>query len=247
MDTKGHDAAKPHISLGRLLPVLVLVVGLVLAYAFGVHDYLSFDSLRDHREELTAWVARDWLRAVLVYMAVYAVVVALSLPGGALLTIVGGFLFGTIPGALAAVIGATTGATVVFLAARTAFHDMLHAWAGPFLSRMESGFKANAFNYLLVLRLVPLFPFWLVNLVPAFLGVTLRTFVLGTAIGIIPGAVVYASFGNGLGALIDAGVSPDLSVIFKPAILVPIIGLALLALVPVAYRWHKSRRSHGID
>lgn len=243
MDKNEHHAAKPGFSGKRLLPLILLLAGLLVVYASGLHKYLSFEALHDHREELVAWVARDRLLAAVAFMGLYAIVVALSLPGGALLTIVGGFLFGTVFGALCTMIGATAGATVVFLAARTAFRDVLRARAGPFLSRMEAGFKANAFNYLVVLRLVPLFPFWLVNLVPAFLGVRVRTFILGTAIGIIPGTFVYSSFGNGLGALIDMGASPDLSAIFTPAILVPIIGLALLALVPVAYKTIKARRA----
>jgi uncharacterized membrane protein YdjX (TVP38/TMEM64 family) len=110
------------------------------------------------------------------------------------------------------------------------------------MRRMEEGFRADALSYLLVLRLIPIFPFWLVNIVPAFLGVPLRTYVLGTLIGIIPGSFVYASVGNGLGAVFDAGQTPDLGIVFEPAILLPIVGLAVLALLPVAYRKSKARR-----
>jgi uncharacterized membrane protein YdjX (TVP38/TMEM64 family) len=110
---------------------------------------------------------------------------------------------------------------------------------------MEAGFRENAFNYLLVLRLIPLFPFWLVNLVPAFLGVPLRTYVVATLLGIIPGSLVYASVGNGLGVVFDQGDTPDLGIIFKPAILGPILGLAALALLPVVYRRYKARSKAG--
>ena len=132
--------------------------------------------------------------------------------------------------------GATAGATIVFLIARSALGETLRAKAGPRIRRMEEGFRADALSYLLVLRLIPLFPFWLVNIVPAFLGVPVRTYVLGTFIGIIPGSFVYASVGNGLGAVFEAGGTPDLGIIFEPAILLPIVGLAVLALLPVAYR-----------
>jgi uncharacterized membrane protein YdjX (TVP38/TMEM64 family) len=107
---------------------------------------------------------------------------------------------------------------------------------------MEAGFRENAMSYLLVLRLVPLFPFWLVNLVPAFLGVPLRTYVIGTFFGIMPGTFVYASVGSGLGAILEAGESPDLGIIFKAEILIPLLGLALLALIPVIYKRIKTKR-----
>jgi uncharacterized membrane protein YdjX (TVP38/TMEM64 family) len=145
-------------------------------------------------------------------------------------------------GAIVAVIGATAGATVVFLIAKTALGDTLRAKAGPRIRRMEEGFREDALNYLLFLRLIPLFPFWLVNIVPAFLGVRLGVYLVGTFLGIIPGGIVYASVGNGLGAVFDAGGTPDLGIIFRPEILLPIMGLALLALLPVGYRKYKARQ-----
>ena len=150
-----------------------------------------------------------------------------------------GFRFGAVSGTIYGIGGATVGATGLFLAARTALGEPLRARAGPSLHRLEQGFRKNALSYLLFLRLIPLFPFWLVNLVPAFLGVPLRTYVIGTAIGIIPGCFVYASVGNGLGAVFDAGETPDLGIIFKPDILIPIVGLAILALLPIAYKRFK--------
>jgi uncharacterized membrane protein YdjX (TVP38/TMEM64 family) len=168
---------------------------------------------------------------------------AFSIPGGALATIVGGYLFGLWLGVAASVIGATIGAVAVFLAARTALGEILRTKAGGALRRMEDGFRRNAFSYLLVLRLVPLFPFWLVNLVPAFSGVSLRTYTLATLIGIIPGSFVFVSVGNGLGALLDRGETPDLTIIFQWDILLPILGLALLALLPVLVRKVQARRA----
>jgi uncharacterized membrane protein YdjX (TVP38/TMEM64 family) len=226
----------------RLAPLAVLLLAIGGFFALGLHEYLSFEALRQHRAQLLAFVEHRPLLAPLAFMAVYAAVVALSVPGGALLTIAGGFLFGVLPATLYVVVGATVGATIVFLIARTALGDALRARAGPRVRRMEEGFRADALSYLLVLRLIPIFPFWLVNIVPAFLGVALRTYVLGTFIGIIPGSFVYASVGNGLGAVFEAGGTPDLGIIFQPAVLLPIAGLAVLALLPVGYRRYKARR-----
>lgn len=229
--------------LGRLAPLAILVAGFVLFFALDLDRFVGFDALHENREWLMSQVDRYGVLAGVVFIAIYAVVIALSIPGGAVLTVTAGFLFGTAWATVCAVIGATLGATAVFLAARTALGDILRAKAGPGLRRMEQGFRENALSYLLVLRLIPLFPFWLVNLVPAFLGVTLRTYVIGTFVGIIPGTFVYASLGNGLGALLDTGERPDLRIIFTPAILIPIAGLAVLALLPVVYKKIKARRA----
>jgi uncharacterized membrane protein YdjX (TVP38/TMEM64 family) len=159
-------------------------------------------------------------------------------PGAAILTIAGGFLFGTWVGGLCAVIGATLGATAIFLAARAGLAGLAHR-AGRFVEKLEAGFRADAFNYLLVLRLVPIFPFWLINLVPALVGVRLPTYMLATFLGIVPGTFVYASLGNGLGSLVE---EPDLAIIFKPRLFLPIVGLALLALVPVGYKHWRGKK-----
>jgi uncharacterized membrane protein YdjX (TVP38/TMEM64 family) len=221
---------------GRFLPLAALAAGLVIFFALGLHRYLSFGALAENRDLLIRLVEDHPVTAPLAYISVYALAVAFSIPGAVVLTIAGGFLFGTWAGGLFVVVGATIGAVGVFLAARTAFGEGLRRRAGPWIARLEAGFRENALSYLLVLRLVPLFPFWLVNLVPAFLGVPLTTYALGTFIGIIPGSFVYASVGNGLGAVFDAGGSPDLTIIFKPEILLPIVGLSLLALIPVVYK-----------
>ncbi|MFH1806084.1 MAG: TVP38/TMEM64 family protein [Pseudomonadota bacterium] len=229
----------------KMIPVAILLAGLASAYFLGVLDYLSFEALRENRDTLQQAVATSPVVSVLIFMTIYAVAVALSLPVGLLLTITGGFLFGVASGTFYVVIAATIGATALYLAARYAFYDVMHARAGGAIRKMEAGFAENAFSYLMVLRLVPLFPFWLVNLVPALLGVKLRDFVLGTALGIIPGSFVYISIGDGLGAIFDRGGTPDLGIIFEPRILTPIIGLAVLALMPVAYkkfRHHLSRK-----
>ena len=244
----GDPAAKDdarRFSFGRLAPLIVLVAGLIAFFAFGLGDYLGFDALKQNRAAIDEWVMRNGALAALVYLLCYAVMIAFSLPGGAVATIFGGFFFGTLAAGSLVIVGATLGATGLFLAARTGLGEPLRRRAGPGLKRMEAGFRENALSYLLVLRLVPLFPFWLVNLVPAFLGVNLRTYVIGTFFGIIPGTFVFASIGNGLGSVLDQGKTPDLGIVFQVDILLPLVGLAVLALIPVGYKWYQARKSRG--
>lgn len=226
------DHKRPGAPLWRLLPLALLLAAGVAFLSLGGRQYLSVDALAHNHQRLAALVARWGVVAALAYVAGYAGVAALSVPGAAILTIAGGFLFGAWLATLYAVVGATAGATAVFLAVRAGFGGLARH-AGPSAARLEAGFRRNAFNYLLVLRLVALFPFWLVNLVAALLGVPLPTYVLATLIGIVPGTFVYASLGSGLGGAIE---HPDLGILFRPAVLLPLLGLALLALLPVAYR-----------
>lgn len=233
-------------ALRRAWPLALLLGGLGLAFAMGWHRYLSLETLHQHRETLQALVADHSLVAPLAYMLIYMAATAFSVPGGLFLTIAGGFLFGIVAGAGYAVIGATCGALVVFLAARTALGDLLRDRAGPFLQKMEAGFRENELNYLLVLRLIPIFPFWLVNIVPAFLGVSVRTYLIGTFLGIIPGCLVFTSLGSSIGGLLDT-YNPDdppnfLSIVFEPQNIIPILGLIVLSLLPVAYKRFKAQR-----
>jgi uncharacterized membrane protein YdjX (TVP38/TMEM64 family) len=221
--------------LRRLLPVAILLVGLALFLLLDLERYFSFEMLSRHHAVLTSWVAAHIALATLLFVLTYALVVAFSLPVAVIITPLGGFLFGVWLGAALSVIGATLGSVLVFLAARTAFHDLFHARAGRALARLEEGFRRDSFNYLLFLRLVPVFPFWLVNIVPALLGMRLGPYTLATLIGIIPGAVVYSSVGASFGMLIDRGEAPNLSVIFEWRILLPLLGLAALSLLPVLY------------
>jgi uncharacterized membrane protein YdjX (TVP38/TMEM64 family) len=241
------EISRGGLSPGRLIPVAVLAAGLVAFFALDLGHYLSFDALRAHRGQLMEWVDHSGLVAGLLYMGVYAVVIAFSLPGGAMMTITGGFLFGPLLGTGLTVLGATTGATILFLAARFAFAEYLHAKAGPALHKMETGFQENALSYLLTLRLIPLFPFWLVNLVPALLGVRLDVYLLGTVIGIIPGTVIYTMLGDGLGAILDKGEALDLWIILEPRFFASLAGLAVLALLPVLYKKIKARKARSSD
>ena len=226
----------------RYLPIAAIAAGLVVFFATGAHDYVSFEVLRQHQASLQGWVAAHTAAAVALFFLAYVAVVTFSLPGGALMTLIGGFLFGTWVGGMIVVLAATLGATLLFLAARTAFGDLLRAKAGPGIAKMEAGFRENAMSYLLVLRLVPLFPFFLVNLAPAFLGVPAATYVVATFIGIIPGTFVYASVGNGLGAVFEAGGEPDFAIIYEPEIFGPLLALAALACIPIVYKRIAARR-----
>ena len=227
------------LSFGRLIPMVVLAIGLATAFYLDLHHYLTFETLQQNRTAILEWKHENYTVSTLFYVIAYGLATAISIPGAIWLTIAGGFMFGTLKGGVLVVFGATLGATIIFLAARFAFADFFHAKCGAMIQKMEAGFQENAFSYLLVLRFVPLFPFWLVNLVPAFLGVSTRTFVITTFIGIMPGPFVYASLGHGLGHIIDQGGMPDLATIWAPEILLPLLGLALLALVPVLYRKFK--------
>jgi uncharacterized membrane protein YdjX (TVP38/TMEM64 family) len=229
--------------LRRLLPLLVLLAAIGLAFAFGLQDYLNIEVLREHRSLLNGFVRTHAVAAALLFMAVYTASTALSLPGGLVLTVAGGFLFGIVLGTLYVVVAATLGATAVFLIARYALGDFFRAKAGPFMARMEAGFRANEASYMLVLRLVPLFPFFVVNVVPAFLGVSLRTYVACTFVGIIPGTLVFVLAGAGLGSVFDQGGDFSLQSVLTPEIIAGLIGLSLLSLLPVVYKRLKARRA----
>ncbi len=245
MTVQAQPLARPGLSgrLRQLAPLLVIGAAMAAFFGFGFGEYLSFDALRENRHLLMMLVEDHAILSIVAFAAVYALVTALSVPGGAVLSIAGGFLFGSFLGTGAIVIGATVGATAIFLAARTAFGEALRKRAGPWLARMEEGFKENAFSYLLVLRLVPLFPFFVVNLVPALLGVPLRTYVLGTMIGIIPGSFVFASVGAGLGSVFDSDQAFTPASALTPEVITALVGLSVLSLVPVAYKKLKARRT----
>lgn len=236
----------------RLLPLLMLGIAIALYFFSGLDDYLTFRALSENRDRLLAFVSGNYATAATLYMALYILVVALSLPGGLLLTVTGGFLFGWLAGGLMTVVAATIGATLIFLIAATSLGAPLRARAGPWLGKVEAGFAKNATSYLLFLRLVPLFPFWLVNVAPAFLGVSLGTYVITTLIGIIPGTFAFAYLGRGLDSIIterqgayraclDRGgaecrIDFEFTSLLTGEMLVALAALGFLALVPVVVK-----------
>ena len=237
----------------RFLPLLFLVAALVAVFASSGRDYIlvELEALLARRDELKAYVAAHEVRALALYVAVYIAAVALSVPGAVFLTLFSGFLFGWFMGGLATVVAATIGAVIVFLIASTSIGDVLVRRAGPRLKRLADGFREDAFIYLLFLRLVPAFPFWLVNLGPAVFGVPLGTFTLATAIGIVPGTFAFAFVGAGLDSAIAAQKVAKqaclaaggtdcylriLKALVTPTLLLGLAALGLVALIPIATR-----------
>ena len=228
----------------RRLPILV-ILGAALIGAFVLRDALSFEALARHREDLLAFRDAHYLWAVLAFLAAYVAIVALSLPGGTVATLTGGFLFGLFPGALYNVLGAGTGAVLVFLAARSGFGEGLARkmeGAGGKAARLQAALRENEWSVLFLMRLVPLVPFFIANLVPAFVGTSLTRFAVSTFLGIIPGALVFTSVGAGLGEVFARGEAPDLGIIFTPPVLLPLLGLAALAALPMVLRAIKGAR-----
>ena len=234
-------------ALKRLAPIFIIALALAAFFALGLHKYFTLDSLRENRVALQDWVDASPARAIAIFIAVYAAAVAISFPGASILTIFGGYLFGLAGGVPATVIAATLGATAIFLAAKTALGNFLQSRAGGFIKKMEQGFREDELNYMFVLRLIPAFPFWAINIAAGVLGVSTRNFVIGTGLGIIPGSFVYTSIGAAAGAAFDAGEDVTLSgILLQPQTLLPIVGLALLALLPVALkRLNKQAASLG--
>jgi uncharacterized membrane protein YdjX (TVP38/TMEM64 family) len=236
------DESPQPVAFRRFLPLVLLILAGVLFMLLGGHRYVTLASLADNRDWLCKTVARSGAEGALAFVIAYAGLVSLSVPGATLLTITGGFVFGPWLGTTYAVVGATIGATIVFLAARAGLAG-LATRGGPLMSRLAAGFREHGFSYLLAARLIPIFPFWLVNLAAGALGLPRGQYILGTFIGIIPVTFIYASLGNGVGDIIAEGRHPDLGILFEPSLLLPILGLAALALLPVFYqRWRRPRR-----
>ncbi len=243
MTSNENDTLPPRSSATRRLwRVAALLVAVAALFLFGPDNQTVFETLREHRQAMLGFVADNAVLAGATFFAIYVAAIAFSVPGGAMMTIVGGFLFGRVLATSYVVFAATLGATILFIVARAMVGNRLRERAGPWLKKMEAGFQDNALSYLLMLRLVPLFPFFVVNLVPAFLGVTLRTYIVATFFGIIPGTYVFALAGSGLGSVLDQGGEFDLSAVLTPQMVAALIGLALLALVPVAYKKMRTRK-----
>jgi uncharacterized membrane protein YdjX (TVP38/TMEM64 family) len=245
----------------RWLPLVAIAGLMVLVFAMGWHKLLSFKTLGLNYAFLRSFISDNLALALLAYVALYIAVVALSLPGGLILTLAGGLLFGWKIGAPATVVGATIGATLLYLIVRTSLGEGLAAKAGPWVSKLQAGFQENALSYLLFLRLVPAFPFFIVNIVPALLAVPLSTYVLGTVIGIIPATTAFSVLGAGLGSAVEAQnvsylacrarssadavdscpYTIDTGSLITNELIAAFVLLGVVALIPVAYKkWSKS-------
>jgi len=219
----------------RLLPIGVIVIALVTFFALGLQQYLTLESLSANQAAISKLAETNLLLAMLSVIAIYAVLTAISFPGAAILTLLSGFVLGTLYGGVSVVIGATIGATIIFLAGRSAAGDVLARRGGDSIARLEAGFARNSLNYLFVLRLVPIFPFWLVNLAAAAFRVPVRDYIVATFFGIMPGTFVYASVGAGFSSITESA-DVGLDVLLRPAVIGPIVGLVVLSLLPIALK-----------
>ena len=245
------------MALKRFGPLVVVVVTAAFVLILGWHNGLTLENVVEQRDRFHSFLDEHAVLSLLAYMVIYILSVALSLPGGLILTVTGGLLFGWLIGGLAAVVAATTGATIVFLIARSAVGEALSERVGPWLGKLSEGFKEEALSYMLFLRLVPAFPFWFVNIAPAVLGVPLRTYVIGTILGIIPATFAFASAGAGLDSVIMAAKNAHAacvalkgadackmkihaSSLLTKELILALVLLGLVALIPVVLkRWRK--------
>lgn len=234
--------------LRRLWLLAALIAVIVLVYGTGLHHQLSPETLVRYRADIVRFVSEQTLLAVAAYIVLYIGVIALSIPIGVFMTITGGFLFGTLWGGVATIVGATIGSALIFCIAKTTLGEPLMRRAGPLAARFAAGFREDAFSYLLFLRLLPV-PFWLVNLAPALFGVKLKTFVAATFVGIIPATFAFSFFGAGLDSVIqmqeapylacladgrgDCRVHLDLSQVLTPTFVGALVALGCVALIPV--------------
>jgi uncharacterized membrane protein YdjX (TVP38/TMEM64 family) len=253
--TKG--ANYPKFSLRRACPLVLVVVLSAVVFAMGWHRQLSFETLARHHEALRDFIVLHEVSAVGAYVALYIALVALSLPVGLYYTVIGGILFGAVLGGAAALVGATIGAICIFLIARSALGEHLVRRVGPLAEKLAQNFRADAFSYLLFLRLVPIFPFWLVNLVSALAGVRLATFAGATALGIVPATFAFAFVGAGLDSVIDAQhaayrsclaagradcrLTFHMNAAVTPELLAALAALGVVALIPVVVKRLRNR------
>lgn len=235
---------KPSSTIKKWGALGVILALLVAGYLAGFHEYFSLSNLIKHREAMVSFVSENIYLAALAYVALYVAVVAVSFPGATALTVTSGLIFGGIFGGTLTVIGATLGAVVIFLIARSSLGDVLEKKAGPFIQKMIAGFQKDQFQYLLTLRLTPIFPFWVVNIVPALLKMRLMPYALATLLGIIPGTYAFAYIGAGLDSVIaaqeeanpgcaDAGTcSIEIGALVTTELLIALAGLAALSALP---------------
>lgn len=219
--------------LKRFLPVVIILIGMAAIYLTGAYRYLSFEALKTYHLTLKTFITAHPILVPFLYIFTYIALTALSVPGAIFLTLLGGYLFPQPLSTIYVVFAATCGATLIFLAAKTALGDSLREKAGPFLKKMEKGFRDNAASYMLFLRFVPVFPFWIVNLAPALFGVPLRTFIWTTLVGIIPGSFVFTLAGGGLEKIFETQQAFSIGAIFNTQLKIALTLLGVLALVPI--------------
>lgn len=221
----------------RLLPLGVIAAALAAFFAFGGAELFNLETLKAKQFELKDMVENNFILVFLGFIALYALLVGISFPGAGFLSIFGGFMFGTVTGTLGIIVGATIGACIIYMAVKMALGASMADKMGPYMAKFEKGLKENELSYLFILRLVPIFPFFVVNVVPALFNVKFRNYVVSTFFGIIPGSFVYSSIGDGASAIFEQGGDLQLTgVMTEPRVLLPIIGLIGLSFVPILYK-----------
>jgi uncharacterized membrane protein YdjX (TVP38/TMEM64 family) len=236
-------------TLLRFLPLAMILLASLVALVVGLQKQISLSGFLTSREVIADYVSSHYLIAIGGYFAVYAAAVALAIPGAAILSVVGGALFGGLLAGLLAVFAATSGALILFFAARTSLGDLLRRTAGSMLSRFARGFQRDAVSYLLFLRLLPIFPFWLVNLAAALFGVRYTTFFWTTLVGIVPGTFAFTFAGAGIDSIAAAQRAAyvkclskahvhcvfkfNSSTVMTRELIMGFVGLGLVALIPV--------------
>ncbi len=224
----------PHLLI-RMWPIYIMAVVITVFIVNGWHELLSLETLQTQREVLTSFVSENLIVAIIAYIAIYAFATLFMVPGALWITISGGFLFGLAGGSILTVVGATLGASALFFAAKTSLGSVLQDKAGPFVKKMEAGFKEDALSYMFALRFLPIVPFPVANIAPAILGAKYSQYAITTALGIIPGVIAYTWIGAGLGATFDAGETPDFAGVAKN-LLPALIALGIVSLIPVAWK-----------
>lgn len=233
------NAENSNSLIKRLAPLGVIAALLLIGYFSGVHKYLSLDTLSENKAALDAFVQDNFVLAMGTYLIIYIVAVSISFPGASFLTLAGGAIFGWLIGGTLTIFGATIGASIIFLIAKTSLGDFLAEKAGPRMSKLRDGFQKDAFNYLLTLRLAPVVPFWITNLAPAFFGMDLARYALATFLGIIPGTYAYSFIGEQVGTSFDKESNIVANVTLGLA------ALAVASLIPLIVKFLRNRKAQS--
>jgi len=230
----------------RFIPLIIIVAIITVAIQLNVLHYLNFSTLKQYHQQLSDYVQYHYWLAVLMFCLSYIVVVMTSIPGASIFSLLGGFLFGSLIGALLVVISATLGATLLVIAVQLAFGEGVAAKIGNKVKFMETNLKHNAFYYLLSLRFLPIMPFWLVNLAAGIFNIKLRDFILATFIGIIPGTFVYVNIGASLTSVFAQNSDEfKLSALISPQILIALTLLGVISFIPAIIKSCKKGKNNG--
>lgn len=241
-EATGEPQRRRRWSARRLWPLLILALVLALFFAFDLQRYASLEGIRQHQAAWRAFVQEHYPTAILIYVAIYTVTVLCAIPVGLWLTLIGGFLFGAAVAFPMAVTSATFGATVMFLVSRSSFGSLMEAKAGSWLGRLETGFRRDQWSYMVFLRVVPIFPFAVVTIVPALIGVDLLCFVVATFFGLMPVTLIFALTGGSIGDLLEAGTF-SIGSVLSPKLLAALVGLGVVAILPAVLRRFRRARS----